>query len=150
MVKNLPAMQETWIQSLGWKDSPWRREWLLLYYMSIGPKMRNLALFNPLQQCWITCSSPNALSFENLHYMAHAICSTWNDLQILFLWWIFIFRASAQIAPFSYLFIYSFLAALALHCCTWAFSSCSKQELLFIEVRRLLMAVAFLVAKHRL
>ena len=22
VVKNLPAMQETWIQSLGWKDSP--------------------------------------------------------------------------------------------------------------------------------
>ena len=26
MVKNLPAMQETWIQSLDWKD-PWRRNW---------------------------------------------------------------------------------------------------------------------------
>ena len=26
-VKNLPAMQETWVQSLGWED-PWRREWL--------------------------------------------------------------------------------------------------------------------------
>ena len=29
MVKNLPAMWETWVQSLGWEDSPWRREWLL-------------------------------------------------------------------------------------------------------------------------
>ena len=27
MVKNLPAMQETWVQSWGW-GSPWRREWL--------------------------------------------------------------------------------------------------------------------------
>ena len=27
MVKNLPAMQETWVRSLGWED-PWRREWL--------------------------------------------------------------------------------------------------------------------------
>ena len=27
LVKNLPAMQETWVQSLGWED-PWRREWL--------------------------------------------------------------------------------------------------------------------------
>ena len=27
MVKNLPAMQETWVQSLGWED-PLRREWL--------------------------------------------------------------------------------------------------------------------------
>ena len=26
MVKNLPAMQETWVQSLGQED-PWRREW---------------------------------------------------------------------------------------------------------------------------
>ena len=25
-VKNLPAIQETWVQSLGWKI-PWRREW---------------------------------------------------------------------------------------------------------------------------
>ena len=25
-VKNLPAMQETWVQSLGWEDS-WKREW---------------------------------------------------------------------------------------------------------------------------
>ena len=26
MVKNLPAMRETWIQSLGWEDS-WRKSW---------------------------------------------------------------------------------------------------------------------------
>ena len=26
MVKNLPAMKETWVRSLGWED-PWRREW---------------------------------------------------------------------------------------------------------------------------
>ena len=25
-VKNLPAMRETWVRSLGWK-SPWRRAW---------------------------------------------------------------------------------------------------------------------------
>ena len=29
LVKNLPAMQETWIGSLGWED-PWRRERLLI------------------------------------------------------------------------------------------------------------------------
>ena len=27
MVKNLPAMQETWVWSLGFKKIPWRREW---------------------------------------------------------------------------------------------------------------------------
>ena len=26
MVKNLPAKQETWVRSLGWK-TPWRRKW---------------------------------------------------------------------------------------------------------------------------
>ena len=36
----------------------------------------------------------------------------------------------------KYLFIYLFLAALGLRCCARAFSSCSEQGLLFIEVRR--------------
>ena len=35
---------------------------------------------------------------------------------------------------------------LGLHCCTWAFSSCGKQGLLFVEVCGLLMVVASLVA----
>ena len=47
-------------------------------------------------------------------------------------------------------FIYLFLAALGLHCCTWAFSSCGEQVLLFVVVRRLLIVVASLVAEHRL
>ena len=37
-----------------------------------------------------------------------------------------------------------FLAALGLHCCTWAFSSCGKQGLLFVAVCGLLIAVASL------
>ena len=28
MVKNLPAILETWVQSLGWEDPRERREWL--------------------------------------------------------------------------------------------------------------------------
>ena len=27
MVKNLPAMKETWVRSMGWEDPPWRRAW---------------------------------------------------------------------------------------------------------------------------
>ena len=27
MVKNLPAMEETWVQSPGQEDTPWRRKW---------------------------------------------------------------------------------------------------------------------------
>ena len=49
-----------------------------------------------------------------------------------------------------YLFIYSFLSALGLRCCVRAFSNCSKQELLFIVVCGLLIAVASLVAEHGL
>ena len=51
---------------------------------------------------------------------------------------------------FFFKFIYLFLAALGLRCCARAFSSCSKQGLLFVAVRGLLIAVASLVAEHGL
>ena len=47
-------------------------------------------------------------------------------------------------------FIYLFLAALGLHCCTWAFSSCGERGLLFIAMYGLLIAVASLVVEHGL
>ena len=47
-------------------------------------------------------------------------------------------------------FIYLFLAALGLRCCTRAFSSCNEQGLLFVVVHGLLTAVASLVAEHGL
>ena len=47
-------------------------------------------------------------------------------------------------------FIYLFLAALGLCCCMGAFSSCGERGLLFVAVRRFLIAVASLVAEHRL
>ena len=47
-------------------------------------------------------------------------------------------------------FIYLFLAALGLRCCAWAFSSCGERGLLFVAVRGLLTAVAYLVAEHGL
>ena len=43
-----------------------------------------------------------------------------------------------------------FLAALGLHCCAQAFSSCGKRGLLFVAVHGLLIAVASLVAAHGL
>ena len=51
---------------------------------------------------------------------------------------------------FLNLFIYLFLAALGLRCCVLAFSSFGQQGLLFVVVRRLLVAVASLVAEHGL
>ena len=44
--------------------------------------------------------------------------------------------------------MYLFLAALGLRCYAWAFPSCGEQGLLFVEVHRLLTAVASLVAEH--
>ena len=49
-----------------------------------------------------------------------------------------------------FLFIYLFLAALGLRCCTWAFFSGVERGLLFVAVCGLLIAVASLVAEHGL
>ena len=43
-----------------------------------------------------------------------------------------------------------FLAALALHCGMWAFSSCGERGLLYVAVCGLLIVVASLVAEHGL
>ena len=42
------------------------------------------------------------------------------------------------------------MAVLGLRCCARAFSSCSERGLLFIAVRRLLIAVASLIVEHGL
>ena len=42
------------------------------------------------------------------------------------------------------------LVALGLCCCKWAFSSCSERGLLFVVVHEVLIAVASLIAEHRL
>ena len=47
---------------------------------------------------------------------------------------------------FIYLFL--FLVVLGLRCCVRAFSCCSKWGLLLVAGHGLLMAVAFLAAKH--
>ena len=49
-----------------------------------------------------------------------------------------------------YLFIYLFLAALGLRCCTRAFSSCGERGLLFVAVPGFLIVVASLVVEHGL
>ena len=51
---------------------------------------------------------------------------------------------------FKIYFIYLLLAALGLHCCVRAFSSCGERGLLFPAVRGLLTVVASLVAEHGL
>ena len=46
-------------------------------------------------------------------------------------------------------YFYLFLAALGLHCCARAFSSCGEQGLLFVVVRGLLIVVDSRVAEHK-
>ena len=59
-----------------------------------------------------------------------------------------------QLASFFFFFLIYFidlfLAALGLHCCAQAFSSCGEQGLLFVVVCGLYVAVASLVAEHGL
>ena len=46
--------------------------------------------------------------------------------------------------------LFLFLAALGLRCCTRALSTCRERGLVFVVVCGLLIAVASLVAEHRL
>ena len=69
-------------------------------------------------------------------------CATRETPRLIFILFIFLNK-------FIY-FMYLFLAALGLRCCTWAFSSCGEQGLLFVAVRGLLIVVASLVAEHGL
>ena len=50
----------------------------------------------------------------------------------------------------KFIYLLLFLAVLGLRCCARAFSSCGERGLLFVVVHRLLVAVASLVAEHRL
>ena len=50
----------------------------------------------------------------------------------------------------NFFFFFFFVAVLGLRRCTWPFSSCRGQGLLFVAVRGLLIAVASLVAEHGL
>ena len=68
---------------------------------------------------------------------------------------VFCFLIDFKLSSFIYFLkliylIYLFLAALGLRCCARVFSSCGERGLLFVAVRRLLIAVASLVAEHGL
>ena len=55
---------------------------------------------------------------------------------------------SQHVERWDFIYLFLFLAALGLHCCTRAFSSCDERGLLFVVVRGLLTPVASLVAEH--
>ena len=70
---------------------------------------------------------------------------------VLFVWLLvaYLHVASFFFNKFIY-FIYLFLAALGLLCCTRAFCSCGERGLLLVVESGLLIAVASLVAEHGL
>ena len=72
-----------------------------------------------------------------------------NQSQNFFLKPLMCFKINFNYISNVCLFVY-FLAALGLHCCTWAFSSCSERGLLFPAVCGLLIAVASFVEEHGL
>ena len=63
---------------------------------------------------------------------------------------VFLFVCLFVFNKFIYLFIYLFLAALGLRCCTRAFSSCAERGLFIVAVCGLLIAVASLAVEHEL
>ena len=77
-------------------------------------------------------------------YFTHS-CIFWGTI------YIYLNRVAAVLFFLIYLFyLHLCLAALGVHCCTRAFSSCGEQGLLFVVVRGLLIEAASLVAEHGL
>ena len=60
------------------------------------------------------------------------------------------YRSSSVLEDFVCLFVYLFLAALGLHCCARAFSSCGKRGVFFVVMHGLLIVVASFVVDHGL
>ena len=83
----------------------------------------------------------------------HSLCYTVGPLLVIYfiLFYYYFFRSHGSYAQEDYFFyfIYLFLAALRLRCCSRAFSSCGKWGLLFVSVHRLLIAVASLCCRAR-
>ena len=61
-----------------------------------------------------------------------------------------IYSSEKKSFPFTSSIFFFFPSVLGLCCYTWTFSSCGERGLLFVVVRELLIAVASLVAEHRL
>ena len=75
----------------------------------------------------------------------HALCCS-QKIKILLLFKVISFLLSLK----KKVYYFYFLVIVGLHCSTWAFSRFSEWGLLFIAVCRLLIAMASLVAEHRL
>ena len=86
-------------------------------------------------------------------YLKHSFyCSTVDWQCCIHFCWTAKWLSYRHIHSFLIFFLknYLFLVVLGLHHCTWTFSRCGKQELLFIGALGLLIETASLVVHHRL
>ena len=100
-----------------------------------------------LDKCVCSCKHYPSHDIEHFHHS-----KTYPHFSFQFFSITIFLSLSPQIRFFFLIiyFIYLFLAELGLCGCTRAFSSCGERGLLFVVVRRLLTAVASLVAEHGL
>ena len=81
----------------------------------------------------LICQSENVITDTNIYLFIYLL-----NLKLI------------SVANFFLINLFLFLAALGLHCCTRAFSSCGEQGLLFVAVHGFLIAGASLAVEHRL
>ena len=108
-------------------------------------------MYNIIQVSGIQHSDSQFLNVIYFIYSYYKILAIFSVLyNIFFFFFLKGERSQISFLKINFLFLNFFLAALGLHCCTQAFSSCGERGLLFTAVHRLLIAVASLVAGHRL
>ena len=100
MVKNLPAMRETWVCSLGWED-PWRREWQPTPAFLPGESpQRSLAGYSP----WRCKKSDMSEWLSTAQHINHISGVQLNESELqLWLWkWVKVNVMKIKFQVFSY------------------------------------------------
>ena len=104
---------------------------LLKAGMQLGPEWRLALQRAVVRNPWLHIETTQGDLFFKFYYVFSREGNCINLFQIYFLF-------------------YLFLAVLGLHCCSWTLSSFDKWRLFFSAVYKLLIAVASLVAQHKL
>ena len=129
----------------------------------------NILIFTPLMESYkshrlsylffILCSFLTGL-FQNSYPLTHLFCLPFVLLYCRCSLLHFSLHSLSSLAAefllgsffffYKFIYLFLFLAALGLHCCARAFSSCVERGLLFVAVHGFLIAAVSLVAEHGL